>query len=332
MPQNIYQALWIFIIYAFLGWCSEVAFAAVNKGKFVNRGFLNGPVCPIYGVGMLIVVLCLWSLRDRPLLLFLGSALLTTALEFVTGFVLERVFHDKWWDYSDMPFNIKGYVCLKFTILWGLAASFIIGAIHRFIYMLIEKTPFVLGVILLAVFSAAFIADFIVTLTALVKLPKKLKAMAEAERALRAVSDKIGENISDTTIAAKEKGEALAEENKPRLEELKAEYEKKKKELSAMLERNFVQRRIFKAFPNLKNGRYKAIFDRISELKLKVTEKGNETACESCANYVYDPESDIMYCDMELDEDEMQRFLTSQTYNCPYYDFYDEYKIVRKQN
>lgn len=276
MPQNIYQAVWIFIIYAFLGWCSEVAFAAVNKGKFVNRGFLNGPVCPIYGVGMLIVVLCLWSLRDRPLLLFLGSALLTTALEFVTGFVLERFFHDKWWDYSDMPFNIKGYVCLKFTILWGLAASFIIGAIHRFIYMLIEKTPFVLGAILLAVFSAAFIADFIVTLTALVKLPKKLKAMAEAERALRAVSDKIGENISDTTIAAKEKGEALAEENKPRLEELKAEYEKKKKELSAMLERNFVQRRVFKAFPNLKNGRYKAIFDRISELKLKVTEKGNE--------------------------------------------------------
>lgn len=276
MPQNIYQAVWIFIIYAFLGWCSEVAFAAVNKGKFVNRGFLNGPVCPIYGVGMLIVVLCLWNLRDRPLLLFLGSALLTTALEFVTGFVLERFFHDKWWDYSDMPFNIKGYVCLKFTILWGLAASFIIGAIHRFIYMLIEKTPFVLGVILLAVFSAAFIADFTVTLTALVKLPKKLKAMAEAERALRAVSDKIGENISDTTIAAKEKGEALAEENKPRLEELKAEYGKKKKEFSAMLERNFVQRRIFKAFPNLKNGRYKAIFDRISELKLKVTEKDNE--------------------------------------------------------
>ena len=276
MPQNIYQAVWIFIIYAFLGWCSEVAFAAVNKGKFVNRGFLNGPVCPIYGVGMLIVVLCLWNLRDRPLLLFLGSAVLTTALDFLTGFVLERFFHDKWWDYSDMPFNIKGYVCLKFTILWGLAASFIIGAIHRFIYMLIEKTPFVLGVMLLAVFSAAFIADFTVTLTALVKLPKKLKAMAEAERALRAVSDKIGENISDTTIAAKEKGEALAEENKPRLEELKAEYEKKKKEFSAMLERNFVQRRIFKAFPNLKNGRYKAIFDRISELKLKVTEKGNE--------------------------------------------------------
>ena len=90
------------------------------------------------------------------------------------------------------------------------------------------------------------------------------------------MSDKIGENISDTTIAAKEKGTALAEENKPRLDELKAEYEKKKKELSATLDRNFVHRRIFKAFPNLKNGRYKAVFDRMNELKLKVTEKGNE--------------------------------------------------------
>lgn len=276
MPQNIYQALWIFIIYAFLGWCAEVAFAAVNKGKFVNRGFLNGPVCPIYGVGMLIVVLCLWNLRDNLLLLFLGSAGLTTALEFVTGFVLEKFFHDKWWDYSDMPFNIKGYVCLKFTVLWGLAASFIIGAVHRFVYMLIDKTPFALGVILLSVFSAAFIADFIITLTALVKLPKKLKAMAEAEKALRAVSDKIGENISDTTIAAKEKGTAIAEENKPKIDELKAEYEKKKAEFAASFEnRNFVHKRIFKAFPSLKNGRYKAVFDRMNELKAKVT-KGNE--------------------------------------------------------
>ena len=277
MPANLYEAVWIFLIYAFLGWCCEVAFAAVNKGKFVNRGFLNGPVCPIYGFGMLIVVLCLWSLRDKPFLLFLGSAALTTALEFVTGFVLERFFHDKWWDYSDMPFNVKGYICLKFTVLWGLAASFVIGAVHRFVYMLIVKTPFALGIVLLSVFSAAFIADFAVTLTELVKLPKKMKTLLEAERALRAVSDKIGENISDTTIAAKEKGSAFAEESKPKIDELKAEYEKKKQEFSSMLAgRNFVHKRIFKAFPSLKNGRYKAVFDRISELRSKVTDKSNE--------------------------------------------------------
>lgn len=272
MPQNLYQAAWIFLIYAFLGWCSEVAFAAVNKGKFVNRGFLNGPVCPIYGFGMLIVVTALWGLKGNLILLFLGSAALTTALEFVTGFVLEKFFHDKWWDYSDMPFNIKGYICLKFTVLWGLAATFIVGAVHRFVYMLIVKMPTVPGIILLAVFAAAFITDFVITVTELAKMPKKLGALLEAERALRTISDKIGENISDTTIAAKEKGSEIAVENKPKIDELKAEYEKKKQEFSAAFEkRNFVHRRIVKAFPNLKNGRYSAVYERAVALKKKAT-------------------------------------------------------------
>ena len=272
MPQNLYQAAWIFLIYAFLGWCSEVAFAAVNKGKFVNRGFLNGPVCPIYGFGMLIVVTALWGLKGNLILLFLGSATLTTALEFVTGFVLERFFHDKWWDYSDMPFNIKGYICLKFTVLWGLAATFIVGAVHRFVYMLIVKMPTVPGIILLAVFAAAFVTDFVITVTELAKMPKKLGALLEAEKALRAISDKIGDNISDTTIAAKEKGSEIAVDNKPKIDELKAEYEKKKQEFSAAFEkRNFVHRRIVKAFPNLKNGRYSAVYERAVALKKKAT-------------------------------------------------------------
>lgn len=272
MPQNLYQAAWIFLIYAFLGWCSEVAFAAVNKGKFVNRGFLNGPVCPIYGFGMLIVVTALWGLKGNLILLFLGSAALTTALEFVTGFVLEKFFHDKWWDYSDMPFNIKGYICLKFTVLWGLAATFIVGAVHRFVYMLIVKMPAVPGIILLSVFAAAFITDFVITVTELAKMPKKLGALLEAEKALRAISDKIGENISDTTIAAKEKGSEIAVENKPKIDELKAEYEKKKQEFSVAFEkRNFVHRRIVKAFPNLKNGRYSAVYERAVVLKKKAT-------------------------------------------------------------
>ena len=145
MPENIYQAVWIFLIYAFLGWCAEVAFAAVHKGIFINRGFLNGPVCPIYGVGMLVVVTLLWGLRSNLILLFLGSAGLTTALEYATGWILEKFFHDKWWDYSDKPFNVKGYICLEFTILWGLAAAFIVGAVHPFVFILIKKTPFEIG-------------------------------------------------------------------------------------------------------------------------------------------------------------------------------------------
>lgn len=274
MPENLYQAVWIFLIYAFLGWCAEVAFAAVHKGKFVNRGFLNGPVCPIYGVGMLVVVTLLWGLRSNLILLFLGSAALTTALEFATGWILEKFFHDKWWDYSEKPFNLKGYICLEFTLLWGLAAAFIVGAVHPFVFMLIKKTPFVLGIILMAVFLAAFVTDLVITVVALARLPEKMSAMLEAERALKALSDKIGGNISDTAIAAKEKGDELAEETKPRLEELRAEYEQKAAEYKRRFEsRGFVHKRIFKAFPNLKNGRYKAVFERFAEKKADFKEK-----------------------------------------------------------
>ena len=130
MPQNFYELVWIFIIYAFIGWCTEVSYAALDTGKFVNRGFLNGPYCPIYGCGVVIVVAILTPLKENLLILFAGSFLLTSVLEYITGYILEKVFHNKWWDYSDKPFNIKGYVCLKFSIYWGLACTFIMDIIH----------------------------------------------------------------------------------------------------------------------------------------------------------------------------------------------------------
>lgn len=99
--MDFYTLCWVFLIYGFLGWCCEVIFAGVNQGKFVNRGFLNGPICPIYGCGMLLVLLILWPLRHRLLLLFIGSVALCTLLEYIVGFLLEKLFHQKWWDYSN---------------------------------------------------------------------------------------------------------------------------------------------------------------------------------------------------------------------------------------
>lgn len=140
MPQTLYEIIWIFFIYAFLGWCTEVAYAALDIGKFVNRGFLNGPCCPVYGFGVLIVVGILTPLKDNLLILFTGSVLLTTVLEYITGWILEKAFHNKWWDYSDKPFNVKGYICLKFSILWGLACTFIMVALHPAIFGFIKDS------------------------------------------------------------------------------------------------------------------------------------------------------------------------------------------------
>src|SRR5690606_13878404 len=130
MSYTFVDYAWFFLIYAFLGWCTEVAYKAVTSGKFVNRGFLLGPLCPIYGFGMILLLIIFQPIKDNVLLLFFGAIIITSALEFITGYILEKVFHHKWWDYSDVPFNIKGYICLKFSLAWGLAAVFVIHIVH----------------------------------------------------------------------------------------------------------------------------------------------------------------------------------------------------------
>ena len=106
--MTFYDLLWYFTIYSFLGWCSEVIFATVTTGKFVNRGFLNGPVCPIYGFGMSLVLLVLLPFSDNIPLLFIGGALLTSAIELVGGWALKKFFHTTWWDYiNDMSARLR---------------------------------------------------------------------------------------------------------------------------------------------------------------------------------------------------------------------------------
>jgi uncharacterized membrane protein len=206
MAYSILEYLWFFIIYAFIGWCVEVAFHAVTSGRFVNRGFLNGPVCPIYGFGMIILIFSLGPLVDNFILLFLGSFLLTTILEFITGFILEKVFHDKWCDYTDVPFNIKGYVCLSFSIAWGLGAVFVLNIIHPPINKFVSVLNNKIGNILLVFLLVYFVADFIITVLGIMKIKKRILILDKIGEKLRFYSDDIGENIyKGMTVAIKTK-------------------------------------------------------------------------------------------------------------------------------
>ena len=103
--MTVYDVLMCFFIYGFLGWCSEVAFAAVKDRKFVNRGFLSGTICPVYGVGVTMIVFLTQTLENKLLPLFVVSAILVSALEWFTGFLLEKLCHHKWWDYSKKKWN-----------------------------------------------------------------------------------------------------------------------------------------------------------------------------------------------------------------------------------
>lgn len=306
MPQNFYELVWIFIIYAFLGWCTEVAYAAVDTGKFVNRGFLNGPYCPIYGCGIVIVVSILTPIKDNLFILFFGSLLLTTVLEFLTGFLLEKIFHNKWWDYSDYPFNIKGYVCLKFSLYWGLACTFVMDIIHPMIYKLISFLPFVAGVIILLVIMVIFTTDIVISVLTILKLNQRLKSMDDIAKRIHNISDEIGEKVYKNVSTVMDKSEefqtsredflAKIEQNvqtiksnlETRKDVLSEEYTKKMNESEELLkkykellsQKNFGIKRLMKAFPNMKSLKQNEVLQKYREHMMKKSlgekhDKGN---------------------------------------------------------
>lgn len=287
MPVSFYEVAWIFLIYAFLGWCVEVAFAAVKLREFVNRGFLNGPVCPIYGCGVLLLVIVLTPLKQSYILLFLGAFVLATAIEFITGFLLEKLFHNKWWDYSDRKFNICGYVCPLFSVLWGLGCIVVLKVIHPIIYKLIRLVPELAGIAVLIILSIVFVADLVITVASILKFNRRLALLDEIAGKMKIISNEIGENIYEGVTVAVEKGEELREnvdikaaelrenmdnkaaefkenidnrtaEFKDALLEKKAEKAKLQQEYNRLMMENvsFGMKRLMRAFPKMKSNLY----------------------------------------------------------------------------
>lgn len=289
MPVSFYEVAWIFVIYAFLGWCTEVAYAALDTGKFVNRGFLNGPVCPVYGCGVLVVIVVLTPLKENFLILFAGSFLLTSIIEFITGFLLEKLFHNQWWDYSNEHFNICGYVCLKFSILWGIACTLIMDVIHPSIYKVIKIVPKLPGTIILVILCIAFAVDLIITVSTILKFNAHLKMLDELAVKLKVVSDEIGENIYEGVTTVIEKSEEWSEN----IEHARATHEEKRAERKqerreeflqlqakykeALEKRNIGEKRLMRAFPAMKAKGHEEAFNK---LKKYLEEKKEEKRAE----------------------------------------------------
>ena len=198
--MTLYEMLLYFFIYGILGWCTEVAFAAAKERRFVNRGFLNGPICPIYGVGVVTVTAFLDPLRDQWVLLYLASTILVTLIEGLTGFVLDRLFHHKWWDYTGMPFNIGGYVCLVFSLVWGVACVTIVKVIHPVVRDLCLLLPHVLGILILTGCVCAMAADLLVTVNSILKWNRQNTRSSVIAADLRELSGRMGENIYENVM------------------------------------------------------------------------------------------------------------------------------------
>ena len=294
---SFYQTALLFFIYSFVGWCVEVAFVAVTSGKVVNRGFLNGPVCPIYGCGMLGVLMALTPIKNSLILLFIGGTIICSAVELFGGWILDKIFHMRWWDYSDNPFNIGGYVCLGFSIMWGMGVVFVVRLVHPPIMALVDKLPKIIGVALICISIILFVVDMIVTLKNLIGIKKSLGQldkvaqnlneignqikdvvgnsaiiMAErAEDAGEAAKEKIGdarEFLEDASDMAKEKMEDAGVTTKEKFAEQMDELEKRRDELIEKIQKN--SRHIRNNLPTLnKSGKSINIKEYINSLKRK---------------------------------------------------------------
>lgn len=248
----LYEYGWYFCFYSFAGWCCEVIFAAASKGKFVNRGFLNGPVVPIYGLGMVAVLAALKPFRENALLLYLGSAVICTLIELILGIISEKVTHHRLWDYSNMKFNLGGHICLLFSLIWGVGGMVAVDIIHPPVEKLIALIPKPLGRGLLCIFAAIFLADLIVTLAYVAKLNHKLAHMEQTAAKLKDFSDHLGGGIAAGTLAVKAKNERI----------FAALSEKARKS-------NLVERRLFQAFPQMHSVKH----DEMLELLKKYLKK-----------------------------------------------------------
>ncbi len=219
MSFDFYYVALLFFIYSFLGWCVEVAFVAITARKVENRGFLNGPVCPIYGCGMLGVLAALTPYRDNFILLFIGGFIICTAVELFGGRVLDKIFHMRWWDYTKNKFNIGGYVCLRFSIMWGLGVVAVMKLVHPPIFALVRRLPKIAGIIIISFLVTIFAIDMVVTLKNLIGIRKSLGQLDKVAEDLNNLGNQIKDVVGNSAINVADRAEESLEKLDERTEE-----------------------------------------------------------------------------------------------------------------
>lgn len=141
MNYTLLELAVLFFIYSFLGWIIETSVVSIRKKQYGNRGFVSGPFCFIYGFSGVFMTVFLWELKTSPVFLFLGTAIVATVIEWITGKVIERLAHERWWDYSKKKWNIDGYICLQYSLIWGVLGSIGIYWLNEIIIRIFSLLP-----------------------------------------------------------------------------------------------------------------------------------------------------------------------------------------------
>lgn len=154
----------LFLIYSFLGWLVDICGNYIDVKKFKNRGFLIGPYCPIYGVASIFMLQFLSKYQNDVIVLFVMSVLVCSVIEYLTSYIMEKLFHARWWDYSKIPFNINGRICIPYSIIFGVLSLLLVEFINPFIVNMLITIPKIAlitgGIILFILFAIDVIVSF----------------------------------------------------------------------------------------------------------------------------------------------------------------------------
>ena len=160
----------LFLIYSFIGWIVEVSAFLIQDHKFVNRGFLIGPVVPIYGTGGILITILLTKYQSDPIVLFCMAVIVCSILEYLTSYIMEKIFKTRWWDYSNKKFNINGRICLSNLIVFGIMGLVMVYLINPFLINILNKIDPILLKCVVSILMVLFIIDFFVSFSVTSKI------------------------------------------------------------------------------------------------------------------------------------------------------------------
>lgn len=241
-----------FMVYSILGWLLEVVYHLLVEKRFVNRGFLHGPICPIYGTTAVLLIIALTNVSNSYIYIFIIGAAIASIVELIVGYILDAAFSTKWWDYSDEKLNIKGYICLKFSAYWGIISivfmKIINPAISKIIYWITDKSNNIISAAILTILAA----DIILTINSLIAFRKLFAEIQEVLVEIRSNMDKL--------VTARINKENISNIHK-RIEYLREVKEK------LVLKINLRQKGLLRAYPHMNSNKFGSA---IEEIKRKI--------------------------------------------------------------
>lgn len=226
---NFFYYFLLFFIYSFLGWFMECVAVGIEKRKFINRGFLIGPYCPIYGFSSIMMILFLGKYQSDAFVLFIMSAFICTFFEYITSFLMEKLFKARWWDYSHKTFNINGRVCLHNSVIFGILGCLLIIFINPFITRILSDVPHNLLVIFGSFLLTVFIVDNILSFNIISKFKTTANTMIKKD-STEEISEKIREILKKKSVLSRRLVNAFPDVIAI-LPELKAKYEEQKRKI-----------------------------------------------------------------------------------------------------